>query len=193
MHFIQKITSEKQDTAGDEETNSGGVAHVSGLQDFSGNEQPVEVTTGSSLSFSGLDALFGNNQEYLGTGIQMLPDTSLFQGNIDILKTLGINYEYVLKDGKYNIYYAFIGRNKTYNLPDIAKEFGGKTIEIISQKDIVNNLYFGDRVTFVELPQYKDVKVNVFIQYGNALWMIQDDASQYRAHKKYIRQLFTGK
>ncbi|MBP6911213.1 hypothetical protein KBC03_06580 [Patescibacteria group bacterium] len=48
-------------------------------------------------------------------------------------------------------------------------------------------------MTFIELPQYKDVKVNVFIQYGQDLWMIQDDASQYKQHKKYIRQLFTGK
>ena len=76
---------------------------------------------------------------------------------------------------------------------EIAKEFGGNTIEIYKQKDIINNLYFGQRVTFVELPQYKDVKVNVFIQYGSDLWMIQDSASQYKAHKKHIRTLFTGK
>lgn len=123
----------------------------------------------------------------------MLSGTSLFEGSIDVLKTLGINYGYVLKDSQYNIYYVYIGRDKTYDLPSIAKEFGGKTVEVLSQKDIINNLYFGDRVTFVELPQYKDVKVNVFIQYGADLWMIQDDASQYRAHKKHIRQLFTGK
>lgn len=112
---------------------------------------------------------------------------------MDILRTLGIGYEYILKDDLYNIYYVYVGRDKEYNLPRIAKEFGGKAIEVYSEKDIINNLYFGDRVTFVELPQYANVKVNVFIQIGNDLWMIQDDASQYRAHKKHIRKLFTGK
>lgn len=155
--------------------------------------QMEEETTGTTMGFSGLEALFGSDQEYLGTGIKILSGSTIFQGSIDILRTIGVDYEYVLKDGKYNIYYVYIGRDKTYNLPSIAAEFGWKTVEIKSQKDIVNNLYFGDRVTFVELPQYKDVKVNVFIQYGRDLWMIQDDASQYRAHKKYIRQLFTGK
>lgn len=159
-----------------------------------GAEDRLVENTGTTVVFSGLSQLFGDDAEvYMGTGIAMLSGTSLFQGSIDVLKTLGINYEYVLKDGQYNMYYVYIGENKNYNLREIAQEFGGKTIEIYAQKDIINNLYFGDRVTFVELPQYKDVKVNVFIQYGSALWMIQDDASQYKAHKKYIRKLFTGK
>ncbi|MBP6911214.1 hypothetical protein KBC03_06585 [Patescibacteria group bacterium] len=54
----------------------------------------------------------------------MLSGSSLFQGSIDILKTIGIDYQYVLKDGTYNIYYVYIGRDKVYNLREIAQEFG---------------------------------------------------------------------
>lgn len=157
-------------------------------------EQKPEENTGTTVVFSGLNQLFGDDStEYMSTGVQILSGTDLFQGSMDILKTIGMNYEYILKDQKYAIYYVYIGRDKSYNFSDIAREFGGKAIEIYAQKDIINNLYFGDRVTFMELPQYKDVKVNVFIQYGKDLWMIQDNASQYRDHKKHIRQLFTGK
>lgn len=74
--------------------------------------------------FSGLNELFGDDSSYLDGNVRTLSGTTLFQGSIDVLKTLGINYEYVLKDGTYNIFYVYIGRDKTYNLRDIAKEFG---------------------------------------------------------------------
>lgn len=183
QHFLSP-SSDEGNTAG---TLSGSVA-------TSQSGQTTDETTGSTISFSGLEELFGSQSEYMGTGRHMLSGTSLYQGRIDVLQTLGINHEYILKDGTYpNLFYAYIGRDTSYNLRQIAQEFGGNTIEIISQKDIINNLYFGDRVTFVQLPQYKDVKVNVFIQIGRDLRMIQDSASQYKAHKKYIRTLFTGK
>ncbi len=87
-------------------------------------EKPTE-NTGTTLVFSGLSQLFGDDTEvYMGTGVTMLSGTSLFQGSIDVLKTLGINYEYVLKDNQYNIYYVYIGGNKNYNLREIAQEFG---------------------------------------------------------------------
>lgn len=196
---LQALSSNEslQKWLGDEEANtlfSGENTAVTGTTSPTGGNATIPENTGTVVVFSGLDKLFGDETDYLGTGVTILSGTTLFQGNIDVLRTLGVNYQYALKDDTYtNLYYVYIGSEKNYDFKDIAQEFGWKTIEVYSQKDIINNLYFGDRVTFIELPQYKDVKVNVFIQLGTDLWMIQDDASQYKAHKKYIRKLFTGK
>ncbi len=193
---LQLAATEKSEDRGDDEQkerSDNELATVTGLVDTEDDETPRDDATGNTVVFSGLSELFGDDVGYLDGEIRMLSGTTLFDGSIDVLRTLGINYEYILKDNEYNIYYVYIGRDKTYNLREIAREFGWKTIEVYAEKDIINNLYFGDRVTFVELPQYENVKVNVFIQMGNDLRMIQDDASQYRAHKRHIRKLFTGK
>lgn len=104
------------------EKDNKNTAQLTGME--SSGASASDSTTGVTMVFSGLDQLFGDEKDYLGTGVVLLSGTSLFEGNIDVLSTLGINYEYVLKDGQYNIYYVYIGANKTYNLPAIAREFG---------------------------------------------------------------------
>lgn len=123
-HVVQSRFSTGDDASDEMMT---GVATLTGDFPTGGDSAAIlsDENTGNTVVFSGLHELFGNNSsEYLGTGMQVFPGTSLFQGNIDVLKTLGINYEYVLKDSTYSIYYVYIGRDKTYNLASIAEEFG---------------------------------------------------------------------
>jgi hypothetical protein len=94
----------------------------------------------------------------------VLSGTQLYYGSLDLLKNLGIRYEYILKDGKYDIFYAYIGKNTSYSIPALVNALGGKTVEIYAKNDIVNNLYFGDRVTFITLPSSPDSITSLFVR-----------------------------
>ena len=130
--------------------------------------------------------------EILGTGkSQILSGTELYYWSLDIFKSLGIRYEHILKDTTYDIFYAYIGSGKTYNVTDLVKWIWWKTVEIYARNDIINNLYFWDRVTFVELPGASPTVTSLFVRIGNELWFIQDISWQYKKHKRHIRSIFT--
>jgi hypothetical protein len=130
--------------------------------------------------------------EILGTGkTQILSGTELYYGSIDVFKTIGIRYEYILKDKTYDIFYAYIGSGKTYDVSQLVKWIWWKTVEIYAKNDIINNLYFWDRVTFVELPGVSPTTTSLFVRIGNDMWFIQDISWQYKKHKRHIRTLFT--
>lgn len=132
-------------------------------------------------------------QEVLGTSSgTILSGTTLYYGSLDILKTLGIRYEYILKDAKYDIFYAYIGKNVSYNIGDLVRGIWWKTVEIYAKNDIINNLYFGDRVIFVEWPQQTSAITNVFVRMWSDTRMIQDVTWQYKQHKRHIRSVFTA-
>lgn len=132
--------------------------------------------------------------EVLWTGVtQILSGTELYYWGIDTLKTLWVRYEYILKDETYDILYAYMWADKTYNITSLAKSVGWKTIEIYARNDIINNLYFGDRVTFVEMPQQPATVTSLFVRIWKELWFIQDLSGQYKKHKKHIRSVFTSK
>ena len=129
--------------------------------------------------------------EILGTGkSQILSGTELYYWSLDIFKSLGIRYEYILKDATYDIFYAYIGSGKTYNITDLVKWIWWKTVEIYARNDIINNLYFWDRVTFVELPWVSPTITSLFVRIWKDLWFIQDISWQYKKHKKHIRSIF---
>lgn len=124
---LQLAATEKSEDRGDDEQkerSDNELATVTGLVDTEDDETPRDDATGNTVVFSGLSELFGDDVGYLDGEIRMLSGTTLFDGSIDVLRTLGINYEYILKDNEYNIYYVYIGRDKTYNLREIAREFG---------------------------------------------------------------------
>ena len=127
------------------------------------------------------------------TGQRILSWTALYYGSLDILKTLWIRYEYILKDKSYNIYYVYVGKKGTdYAIPDIIKAVWWESIEIYAKNAIINNLYFGDRVTFATLPNQLSTQTNVFVNMGEDLWLIQDLTGQYKQNKRHIRYLFTN-
>lgn len=154
-----------------------------------------EDTTGGFIDNSQtLDTSSSFLDDVLGTGkSQILSWTDLYYGSLDIIKTLGLRYEYILKDNTYDIFYAYIGSGKTYNVTDLVKWIGWKTVDIYAKNDIINNLYFWDRVTFVELPQSSPTNTSFFVRMGDQLWFVQDISGDYKKHKRHIRTVFTWK
>ncbi len=157
-------------------------AIATGTQDMSWSTTTTMIVTGDD-SFL---------QEVLGTSTgSILSGTTIYYGALDILKTLGIRYEYILKDKQYDIFYAYIWKDVSYSISELARAIGWKTVEIYARNDIINNLYFGDRITFVELPQSLPTVTNLFVRIWADLRMIQDITWQYKQHKKHIRDVFT--
>lgn len=121
-----------------------------------------------------------------------LSGADLYYGSLDVFKTLGIRYEYIFKDSLYDIFYVYIGKDKTYDLKELITSLWGKSVEIYARNDIVNNLYFWDRVTFMTLPGTPPTVTNLFVRIGSDLRLIQDTSGDYKKHKRHIRQVFTG-
>lgn len=158
----------------------------SGIDNQSGLVAPSIVTETPDSFIT--DVLSATN-----TGQRMLSWTALYYGTLDILKTLWIRYEYILKDKSYNIYYVYIGKKGTdYGIPNIIKAVWWETIEIYAKNAIINNLYFGDRVTFATLPNQLSTQTNVFVRMGEDLWLIQDLTGEYKQNKRHIRYVFTN-
>jgi hypothetical protein len=166
-------------------------------------EQEVGEGTGTippkPLSKSDPDALIDTSDEFIrdviwssSSGSTTLTGAELYYGSLDVFKTLGLRYEYILKDSIYDIFYVYLGKNKTYDLKELIEWLGGKTVEIYARNDIVNNLYFWDRVTFMTLPGAPATITNVFVRMGSDRWMIQDTSGEYKKHKRHIRKVFTG-
>lgn len=145
-------------------------------------------TTETPDSF--LSQVLGTNTASWG----VLSGTELYYGSLELLRTMWLHYEYILKDKEYPIYYAYLGKKWwEYNISQIAKEVWAETVEIYAKNDIINNLYFGDRVSIVTLPNQLKNQTNVFVRMGTDLWLIQDLTGEYRQNKRHIRFIFTGK
>jgi Ca2+/Na+ antiporter len=121
--------------------------------------------------------------------INILSGTSLWYGRVDAAENLGISYQYALKDQN-DIYYVFIDSNKKEKIEEIVKALWWTTYTISTEKDILENKLFWDKVTFINLPEYKEQKVVILVENNKDLRLLQINYSIYHKSKWYIQQLF---
>lgn len=161
---------------------------------LSWDDEPIQTGNGLATVDNETPDSFINAVLATTSGSRVLSGTKIYYGTLDILRTLSVRYEYILKDSQYDIFYVYIGKKWwEYKIPEIASVVWGETIEIYAKNDIINNLYFGDRVSIVTLPNQLSTQTNVFVRMGDDLWLIQDLTGKYRLNKKHIRYIFTGK
>lgn len=120
--------------------------------------------------------------------IIVLSGTSLWYGRVESVEKLWISYQYALKDQK-DIYYVFLDPEK-YKFDEIVKALGWTTYTITTEKDIMENKLFWEKITFINLPEYKEKKVIMIIEYEKTSWLIQVDYQMYHKSKWYLKQLF---
>jgi len=120
--------------------------------------------------------------------LHILSGTNVFYGNIPVIEKLGIKYAYALVDQQ-NTYYINLG-NPTYEFSSIAKKLGGSLYELKTEAEISQNKLFGDKITFINLPEYKDKKVVMIIVRKGESRLIWIDYAQYHKSKSYIKSLF---
>jgi hypothetical protein len=98
-----------------------------------------------------------------------------------------VNYAYALRDSK-NIYFTRI--EKEPDLSSIARSLGGTLYTMNTETEIVKNQLFGKRITFINLPEYKDRLVLMYAEVGQEKRLLQISFNIYHQSKRYLQDLF---
>lgn len=120
--------------------------------------------------------------------IKYLSWTQLFYWILESIEKLWISYKYILEDQKW-IYYIYLWDLK-YDVASIARKLWWNIYTINTEQEILKNQLFGDKITFINLPEYKNKIVLIIIYIGNDTWLLQVDYKLYHKSKIYLQNLF---
>ena len=153
----------------------------------------VEPETIQDMSYTGYDKTV---ESIKNTGtttslswIHMLSWTKLFYGKIDSIEKLGIKYQYALLDGSWT-FFINLGVQK-YDFDSITRALGGNIYKITTEQELAKNKLFGNKVLYINLPEYKDKLVLMLEYIGQEVRLIQIDYKLYHTSKWYLKTLFT--
>ena len=118
---------------------------------------------------------------------KMLPGTSEYFGTLDIVSILGQKPKYTLQDSKWN-YFAYYGNHLDF--VQTVKTLGGNVYEMVTEAEILQNQLFGDRVSYINLSMFKDIRVLMVIEIDGDVWLLQIPADKYHQNKDYLKSLF---
>lgn len=121
------------------------------------------------------------------TNAKMLPGTSEYFGTLDIVSILGQKPKYTLQDSKGN-YFAYYGNHLDF--VQTVKTLGGNVYEMVTESEILQNQLFGDRVSYINLSMFKDIRVLMVVEIDGDVWLLQIPADKYHQNKDYLKSLF---
>ena len=121
------------------------------------------------------------------TNSKMLPGTTEYFGTLDIVSILGQKPEITLQDSKWN-YFAYYGSH--LNFVQTVQTLGGNVYEMVTESEILQNQLFGDRVSYINLSMFKDIRVLMVIEIDGDVWLLQIPADKYHYSKDYLKSLF---
>jgi hypothetical protein len=67
---------------------------------------------------------------------------------------------------------------------------GGNVYEMVTETEILQNQLFGDRVSYINLSMFKDVRVMMVIKIDGDVWLLQIPSTKYHQSKDYLKSLF---
>ena len=114
--------------------------------------------------------------------------TKSYYGELDFVERLWISYEYALKDEK-NIYYLNMW-DYDYDFSDIARKLKWSLYVMNTEQELIANGLFWEKVTYINIPEYKDQKVLILLEIDNGSWLLAIDYSVYHQVKPYLKTLF---
>ncbi len=120
--------------------------------------------------------------------IKVLSGTSIFYGKVDIIEKLGIKHQYALMDGT-GTRFIYLW-NPSYDFASIARALKGSIYTMTTEKEILENKLFGNKVVFINLPEYKEKEVIMLIYRRDGIRMIQIAFDIYHQSKSYLKSLF---
>jgi len=122
------------------------------------------------------------------TSIKLLSGTSIYYWSIAIIEKLGIKYQYALADEQW-IRFIYLG-TPSYDFTSIARALKGSLYTLATEQDLLQNKLFGNKVVFINLPEYKDKQVVMLIYLNDGIWLVQMEYSLYHKSKTYLKSLF---
>ena len=114
--------------------------------------------------------------------------TKTYYGKLDFVSKLWISYKYALRDEK-NIYYLNMW-DYDYDFSDIARKLKWSLYVMNTTQELIANGLFGEKVTFINIPEYKNQKVLILLEVNNGSWLLAIDYSIYHQVKPYLKTLF---
>ena len=118
---------------------------------------------------------------------KMLSGTTEYFGVLDIVSILGQKPEFTLQDSKWN-YFVYYGNHLDF-IPTVIA-LGGNVYEMVTETEILQNQLFGDRVSYINLSMFRDVRVMMVIEIDGDVWLLQVPTSKYHHSKDYLKSLF---
>lgn len=114
--------------------------------------------------------------------------TKTYYGTMEFVEKLWINYKYALVDDKW-IYYLNMWDYK-YDFSDIVRKLWWNLYIMNTEQEILQNAMFGDKVTYINVPEYKNNTVLILLDINNQSWLLAIDYSIYHQVKSYLKSLF---
>ena len=128
-----------------------------------------------------------NHLSFEGEGPSILSGTDLYFGAVESVELLGLKPEYILKDNK-GFYYAKL--SKKPDLKQTVQDLDGNIYTMSSEAEILKNKLFGESISFVNIPEYKNKIVIMLLTVDDQYWLIQMDYKKYHHEKSYLKKLF---
>lgn len=149
------------------------------------DKQPSWVTNSNTQSSNTSEATTSEN---IGSAdIKTLPGTTEYFGTLDIVSILWEKPEYTLQDSKWN-YFAYYGNHLDFI--DTVEILGGNVYEMVTESEILQNQLFGDRVSYINLSMFKDIRVIMVIRIDGDVRLLQIPSDKYHYSKDYLKSLF---
>lgn len=114
--------------------------------------------------------------------------THTYYGDLDFVNLLWISYKYALKDDKWIYYLNMDGY--TYDFSDIARKLWWNLYIMNTESEILANKMFGNKVTYINIPDYANKKVLMLIDVNSQSRLLAVDYSIYHTSKSYLQSLF---
>ena len=118
----------------------------------------------------------------------ILSGTKTYYWELDFVDKLWVSYEYALKDDK-NIYYLNMW-DYDYDFSDIVRKLWWSLYVMNTEQEIIANSMFGEKVTYINIPEYKNSKVLLLLEVDSQSWLLAIDYSIYHQVKPYLKNLF---
>lgn len=128
-----------------------------------------------------------STSERLASTNRILSWTTEFYGTLDIVNLLWEQPQYTLQDSKWNYFVYYWER---LNFVQTVQLLGGNVYEMVTEREILQNKLFGDKVSYINLSTFKDSRVMMVIEIDGDVWLLQVPANQYHYTKDYLKSLF---
>jgi len=149
------------------------------------DKQPSWVTNSNTRTSNTSETTTSEN---IGSAdIKTLPGTTEYFGTLDIVSILWEKPEYTLQDSKWN-YFAYYGNHLDFI--DTVEILGGNVYEMVTESEILQNQLFGDRVSYINLSMFKDIRVIMVIKIDEDVRLLQIPSDKYHYSKDYLKSLF---
>ena len=128
-----------------------------------------------------------NSTSLAPTNAEILPGTTEYLGTLDIVSILGQKPKITLQDSKWN-YFAYYGNHLDF--AETIETLWWNVYKMVTESEILQNQLFGDRVSYINLSSFKDVRVIMVIEIDEDVWLLQIPADKYHQSKDYLKSLF---